>query len=72
MDAPGHSTLQVFHITTDAPDYMEEKSSRVSIYRGRNTVIVELPPNITGHLRIDPGEIPGEYRIYRIEIRCES
>ncbi|HSA45616.1 MAG TPA: class I SAM-dependent methyltransferase [Candidatus Competibacteraceae bacterium] len=71
MDAPGHSTLQVFHVTTDAPDYTEGKSSRVPIYRGRNTLIVELPPGVTGHLRIDPGEIPGEYRIYHIEIRCE-
>lgn len=72
MDAPGHSTLQVFHATTDTPDYTEEKSSRTSIYRGRNTLIVELPPDVIGHLRIDPGEIPGEYRIYHIEIRCES
>lgn len=70
MDAPSHSTLQVFHVTTDMPEYTEEKSSRLPVYRGRNTLMVELPPDLTGHLRIDPGEIPGKYRVYRIEIRC--
>jgi len=72
IDAPSHSTLQVFHVTTDMPEYTEEKSSRLPVYRGRNTLMVELPPHLTGHLRIDPGEIPGEYRVYHIEIRCDS
>ena len=72
MDAPCHSTLQVFHVTTDAPEYTEEKSSRVPLYRGRNMLVVELPTGVTGHLRIDPGEMPGEYCIYHIEIRCGS
>jgi len=41
----------------------------VPFYRGRNTLMVELPPGVTGRLRIDPGEMPGAYRLYHIEIR---
>jgi len=61
--------LQVFHLSAAAPEYTGEKSSRVPFYRGRNTLMVELPPGVTGRLRIDPGEMPGAYRLYHIEIR---
>lgn len=66
---PGHSILQVFYATSDAPDYAEDRSARLPSYRGRNTLFVELPPSVAGRLRIDPGEMPGEYRIYHIEVR---
>lgn len=69
INAPGHSILQVFYATSDQLDYAEERSVCVPFYRGRNILLVELPPGVTGRLRIDPGEIPGEYRIYRIEVR---
>ena len=69
IDAPGHSILQIFYVTSDHSDYAEERSVRVPIYRGRNKLLVELPPGVAGRLRLDPGEIPGEYRLYRIELR---
>lgn len=69
IDAPGHSILQVFYVTDDRIDYAEERSVRVPTYRGRNTLLVELPPGVVGRLRVDPGEMPGEYRLYRIELR---
>jgi 2-polyprenyl-3-methyl-5-hydroxy-6-metoxy-1,4-benzoquinol methylase len=69
IDAPGHSILQVFHATSEQPDYAEERSTCVPIYRGRNTVLVELPAGVVGRLRLDPGEMPGEYRLHRIELR---
>ena len=68
IDAPGPSILQVFYITSDHVEYAEECSIRVPIYCGYNRLIVELPSNITGRLRLDPGEIPGEYRLYLIEL----
>ncbi len=69
IDAPIHSILQVFYVTTDQPDYAESRSVRTPVYRGRNTLLVELPSGVTDRLRIDPGEAPGEYRLYRIELR---
>ena len=65
---PGHSILQVFYATSDAPDYAEDRSVRLPSYRGRNTLFVELPPGVAGRLRIDPGEMPGEYRIYHLSL----
>ncbi|MFZ1491818.1 MAG: methyltransferase domain-containing protein [Candidatus Competibacter denitrificans] len=69
IEAPGHSVLQVFYMLCDQSDYAEEQSVRTSIYRGQNTLLVELPPGVTGRLRIDPGEMAGEYHLYRIELR---
>ena len=69
IDTPGHSILQVFYVTSDQADYAEERSVRVPTYRGRNTLLVELPPGVAGRLRVDPGEMPGEYRLYQIELR---
>ena len=69
LDAPGHSILQIFYVTRDQPDYAEERSIRAPVYRGPNTLLMELPPGVTGRLRLDPGEMPGEYRLYRIELR---
>ncbi|MDG4551617.1 MAG: class I SAM-dependent methyltransferase [Candidatus Contendobacter sp.] len=69
IDAPSHSILQVFHTTREQHDYAEERSIRMPIYRGRNLLLVELPAGVTGRLRLDPGEMPGEYRVYRIELR---
>ena len=69
IDASGHSILQVFYTTSEQCDYAEERSIRVPIYRGRNLLLVELPAGVAGRLRLDPGEIPGEYRIYWIELR---
>ena len=34
-----------------------------------NTLLIELPPGVTGRLRIDPGEVAGEYHLYQLELR---
>lgn len=69
IDAPDHSMLQVFYLTGDQLDYAEDRSVCTSVYRSRSILLIDLPPGIIGRLRIDPGTIPGEYRIYRIELR---
>ena len=69
IESQSNSILQVFYRLIDQRDYIEEQSVSVPIYRGYNTLLVELPVDVTGRIRIDPGEVGGEYRLYRIELR---
>jgi protein-L-isoaspartate O-methyltransferase len=66
---PDHTLLQVFYATPDAPDYAEERSVREPVNRGRNLVFLELPAGVMGRLRLDPGNVPGEYRLHHLEVR---
>jgi S-adenosylmethionine-dependent methyltransferase len=72
IESPGHTAVQVYYGTADDPGYSEHRSVRVPSYRGRNTVYLDLPAEASGRLRLDPGDLPGEYRLHRLEIRSPS
>jgi hypothetical protein len=72
IESPGHTAVQVYYGTADEPGYSEQRSVRVPSYRGRNTVYIDLPAEACGRLRLDPGDLPGEYRLHRLEIRSLS
>ncbi|MFN8390028.1 MAG: glycosyltransferase [Bdellovibrionota bacterium] len=70
--APGRTRLQIFY-RSRAGDYTEGASEAVFLSDGPNDVIAHLPPVAElGPLRLDPGEIAGDYRIELIEIRSDS
>ena len=69
IDAPDQSILQIFYLIDNYQDYAEERSVRVPLHRGRQVVFMELPAGMIGRLRLDPGEIPGVYHLYMIELR---
>jgi len=53
-----------------SPEYKERKSLKVATRKGMNTIYFFLPlDEITGSIRLDPGDLNGVYRISSIEIR---
>jgi len=52
-----------------AAHYTEERSVRVHLSCGRNQLQVELPPWTGGRLRLDPGEVDGDFILRALEIR---
>jgi hypothetical protein len=67
--APGTSDLEVMYNTTSLPAFGGHNSVRKSTHQGDNDVTVEIPdPTFAGRIRIDPGELRGDYLIKLIEV----
>jgi len=70
---PANTELQVFYTTSDSSDFTEDRSYRFCLIEGRNEVYVSLKDHpFGGKLRIDPGMLPGDYLLHRLEIREKS
>lgn len=70
---PKDTVLQLYYATKSVPHYSEKQSIRRRITKGNNVVFIQLPPkDYTGHFRLDPGEIVGEFLLHSIEIRSIS
>jgi len=65
------TTLQIFFQTTKSRAYTEAKSIRRSINKGRNILYIPLSEaDLYGNIRLDPGDVPGDYYLYSVEIRA--
>jgi len=70
---PANTELQVFYTTSNSSDFSEDRSYRFCLIEGRNEVYVSLKDQpLGGKLRIDPGMLPGDYLLHRLEIREKS
>ncbi len=70
ITSPKDTVLQLYYATKSVPHYSEKQSIRKRITKGNNVVFIKLPSrNFTGRLRLDPGEIVGEFLLHSIEIR---
>ncbi len=71
ISVPSNSFIQLFFKTSFYKSYSEEKSVRQYVNKGRQTVLIRIPAiSIKGRLRLDPGNIPGNYIIHKIEFYC--
>ena len=50
--------------------YSEEHSVKVPLHRGRNELLVELPRWWGGRVRLDPGEVEGDFLLRDLELRA--
>jgi 4-amino-4-deoxy-L-arabinose transferase-like glycosyltransferase len=69
LTSPHPTTLQAFYLPRGAAQFNEENSARAPIARGLNRVDLRLGFfELTGHVRLDPGEKPGLYRIESVAL----
>jgi hypothetical protein len=70
LDAPAPGTFQLFWSINDA--FSENDSIKAALEMGRNVLFLPnpVPAGEDFHLRIDPGNVTGKYRIRKIEIRA--
>jgi len=70
ITSPKHTILQLYYATKSLPNYNEKQSIKRRINKGNNVVFITLPlRNYTGHFRLDPGKIVGEFLLHSIEVR---
>ncbi|MGD9975012.1 MAG: hypothetical protein AB7S77_18285 [Desulfatirhabdiaceae bacterium] len=67
---PDDTTLQVFYLNRTNLTYTEKQSRRHPVKKGENVIYIMIEePELTGNLRLDPGDIFGNYVIRSIQIR---
>jgi hypothetical protein len=69
--SPGANGLQVFYDTKEHRDSFDEAHSiRKPTQKGENNITVDITdPGFGGRIRLDPGDLTGEYVIKLIEVR---
>ena len=69
--SPAETTLQIFHKVHGQTDYTEPQSRSQRIAAGENVIYIEHDePTTAGPMRLDPGNVPGDYLIKEIEVRA--
>jgi hypothetical protein len=69
ISTPKSTIFQVFHLTNSNSEYNEENSIRKSVTQGYQKFTLPLNSDfVSGKLRIDPGNVLGDYIIHKIEI----
>lgn len=69
ITAPAYTALRVYFGTAAEPGYTELRSVSAVLHAGRSRVHLELPADVAGRLRLDPGAVPGEYTLHALEVR---
>jgi hypothetical protein len=70
MDSPEITTCKIYYKTKAEVFYTERKTVSVPVQIGENNLYFKLPKNmLQGDVRLDPGNLPGEYKIYSIKIK---
>lgn len=70
ITSPGATTLQMFYTTKRKPDFEETHSVRKPLQKGDNDIEVQFgDPDLGSRVRLDPGELPGNYIVQLIELR---
>jgi 4-amino-4-deoxy-L-arabinose transferase-like glycosyltransferase len=68
MQVPHRTLFQIFYSNGESQPFSEGRSIQKTLEAGRRLVYLELPADCV-KLRIDPGNTPGVYKLYRLEIR---
>jgi len=70
ISSPSDTDIQIFYDTTKHAPFDEAHSVRKPIRKGDNDVTIEISDsNFGGNLRLDPGDMAGDYAIKLIEVR---
>ncbi len=69
ITTPNATIVQVFYKFNESQKYSEENSVAEQTSKGRNKIQLFIPElEIKGQLRIDPGNLNGEYIIHKLKI----
>lgn len=68
IQSPADTTLQLFYRLPRMDTYSEGSSTTAPIKRGRNVIYIQLPA-WTGVLRLDPGQVPGNYLLESVQVK---
>ncbi len=67
--SPADTNLQLYYMTNASREYTETLSIRRFLRKGKNLLFVPVPSaDLYGKLRLDPGEVPGDYYLNSIEV----
>ena len=70
INLPEASRLEVFYATRAQPDYSQSMKAAENGLRGSNEFVIRISSaSPITRIRLDPGAVPGRYRIERLEIR---
>ena len=70
INLPEASQLEVFYATEAQPDYSQSMKAAENGLRGSNEFVIRISSaSPITRIRLDPGAVPGKYRIERLEIR---
>ena len=71
LKAPQATNWQIFYSTSQLPQYNEKNSVSGQLQSGENTIYAVLDDaNLQGQIRVDPGNVMGEYILDSLEIRA--
>ena len=70
IESPVETMLQLFYSTSDSPSFVEERSIRKMLLKGRNLIFAEIRSAKVTSLRFDPGESPGEYILHAFDMKA--
>lgn len=71
ITSPENTPLQVFYMTTSEPQYTGDRVVTKMLNKGHNVIAFALPTgNLTGQLRLDPGNFAGDYTLHSLQIRA--
>lgn len=68
IESPADTTLQLFYRLSGMDAYSETSSITVPIKTGKNVVYLQLPA-WKGVLRLDPGQVPGDYLLESVQVK---
>lgn len=70
ISSPSDAAIQIFYDTTKHAPFDEAHSVRKPIRKGDNDITIEISDSdFGGNLRLDPGDMAGDYVIKLIEVR---
>jgi hypothetical protein len=67
ITVPRNVIVQLFYQTDSESGFEESSSLRVNCPAGRNLLEFPIEAAVNGSFRLDPGNLPGIYRIHKIE-----
>jgi hypothetical protein len=71
LKSPEPTSISIYFRQDSKSNYSEKKKIRRRLNAGDNTLYLFVPAEyLTGQLRLDPGEIPGDYLLQSFEIRA--
>lgn len=68
ISAPCETILQLYYRTESSPQYNERQSLRKALKKGYNEIFFQiLSSEITGSMRLDPGQNKGDFLLHSVE-----
>jgi glycerophosphoryl diester phosphodiesterase len=72
LEVPDDTVVELFYTTRSQPEFVPELVVSERVVKGSNEIVFSLDESDRiNRLRLDPGIIPGNYRIERLEVRSD-